>query len=277
MMKAELAVGAPIAKYSGMPGGGTGELTNVESMADRREKIQQRISTALEEANRLDHIVSMVERSINLLPSEDRMIIEMRFKENKSWMMIADKLSYAEKWTARKGHRAIKAITRMLFGDVAFPGICICNLIKGNRPGVKDLGKLPSLLLCRILGAEHSSHCGFGYQPRRSRLACFFLREPWGGFLVPRTGLANSHNGLAPKSGRLRHGHNFIQCVHDIPHFKRLIMDSIMLIPIKTIIRFCFVSILIVLSSLVDYNEEVKGLSTPPQPVRHVHFSNASI
>lgn len=122
MLKAELAVGAPIAKYSGMPGGGTGELTNVESMADRREKIQQRISTALEEANRLDHIVSMVERSINLLPSEDRMIIEMRFKENKSWMMIADQLSYSEKWTARKGHRAIKAITRMLFGDVAFPG-----------------------------------------------------------------------------------------------------------------------------------------------------------
>ncbi len=122
LWKSELSIGAPIAKYSAMPGGGTGELTSTESAAAHRESIQQRINTALKEAERLEHIVNMVERSIELLPTEDRLIIEMRFKENKSWMMIASELNYSEKWTARKGNRAIKAIARMLFGDIAFPG-----------------------------------------------------------------------------------------------------------------------------------------------------------
>lgn len=122
MWKAELSIGAPIAKYSAMPGSGTGDLTSTESAAAHREKIQERIVTAMKEADRLDHIVSMVERSINLLPTEDRMIIEMRFREGRSWMQIADTLNYSEKWTAKKGNKAIKSIARMLFGDIAFPG-----------------------------------------------------------------------------------------------------------------------------------------------------------
>lgn len=122
MWKSELSIDVPIAKYSGMPGGGTGDLTSTESAAAHREDKKKRISTALKEAERLDHIVSMVERSINLLSTEDRLIIEMRFREHKSWMQIGDELNYSEKWTARKGNRAVKAIARMLFGDVAFPG-----------------------------------------------------------------------------------------------------------------------------------------------------------
>ena len=122
MWKAELAaINAPIARYSAMPGGGAAELNSVESLVARREKIQQCIYIVTEEANRLEHIINMVERSVSLLPADDRKILEMRFKENKSWLMIADELHFSEKWVSKKGSKAIKAVAKMLFGDAAIP------------------------------------------------------------------------------------------------------------------------------------------------------------
>lgn len=122
LWREELSIDVPITRYSTMPGGGSGDLTSTESAAAHRENIKHRIAIALREAERLDHIVNMVERSINLLATEDRLIIEMRFKEHKSWMQIGDELNYSEKWAAKKGNKAIKSIARMLFGDIACPG-----------------------------------------------------------------------------------------------------------------------------------------------------------
>lgn len=114
-------IAAPIAKYSGMPGGGSSELNAVERFASRRMERKAKIAQLKADKAELARVVSKIERAINSLDNESADIIKSYYISNKSWLEIANKHHYSEEWTRKKSNKAIKRMALFIFGMKAMP------------------------------------------------------------------------------------------------------------------------------------------------------------
>lgn len=117
MARADADINAPIAQYGEKMGTGHQELNGVEAKAARRESVYQMINTLEIEAGRLEHICNMVERSLEMLGTADRNLIEMHYFEGMSWRQVAAQEYLTEKWVSKKGAGVVREIAKMIFGS----------------------------------------------------------------------------------------------------------------------------------------------------------------
>lgn len=125
MLASEIAsdddVAAPIAKYSGMPGGGNSELNAVECSVAHRIACETKIAQLKADKAELVRVVSKIDRAINSLDNESADIIKSYYVNNKSWQEIANKHHYSEEWSRKKSNKAIKRMALFIFGMKAMP------------------------------------------------------------------------------------------------------------------------------------------------------------
>ena len=85
----DTAISAPIANYSGMPGGGTGELTTVEAAAANQEARRNEISLLEQDYKELSLVMLKVKRALASLGEEEREILTDHYVNNKKWTAIS--------------------------------------------------------------------------------------------------------------------------------------------------------------------------------------------
>ena len=114
---AELAsIPVAVSKYGGEPGGGTGELNTVESLANRRMKFTERALSIEQDTRELKRVMKNIDTAIRSLDDESRQLVEMHYICGKTWMEVADALGYSESGAKQKGYRAITKVATVLFG-----------------------------------------------------------------------------------------------------------------------------------------------------------------
>ncbi len=113
-------VAAPIANYSGMPGGGSGELTTVENFAARREELCQRIIRLKNDYQEISLQVQKIKRALEALEEEERYIVEQHYILHRKWVQVATKGFCSVPGARQKGKKIIKKIALMIFGQKAW-------------------------------------------------------------------------------------------------------------------------------------------------------------
>jgi DNA-directed RNA polymerase specialized sigma subunit len=112
---------APIAKYDGMPRGGSGELNAVEAAAQDRIRRQQAIYKEMLNRDEVQRILDRVDRALRSLPEEDREVLIEFYIDKRSWDEIGYSRGYSERWARDKGGKALKAVAFFIFGVRAQP------------------------------------------------------------------------------------------------------------------------------------------------------------
>lgn len=112
---------APIAKYTGMPGGGNPALNSVESSTARRLEKERQIKRIKNDIAELERVVAKIDRAISSLDRESADIIRLYYLDKRSWVEIAAKYHYSEEWTRKKSNKAIRRMALIIFGVKAMP------------------------------------------------------------------------------------------------------------------------------------------------------------
>lgn len=112
---------APIAKYDGMPRGGSSPLTAVESAAQDRIRRQYAIYQERLNRDEVQRILDRINRALHSLPQEEREVLTEFYIEKKSWDQIGDSHHYSERWARDKGGKALKTMAFFIFGVRANP------------------------------------------------------------------------------------------------------------------------------------------------------------
>jgi hypothetical protein len=112
---------APIAKYDGMPRGGSGELNAVELAAQERIRRQNAIYRERLNRDELQRILDRIDRALRILPQEDREVLVEFYIENQPWDKIGNSRNYSERWARDKGGKALKSLAFFIFGVRAKP------------------------------------------------------------------------------------------------------------------------------------------------------------
>ena len=112
---------APIAKYDGMPRGGSAPLTAVESAAQDRIRREHAIYKEKLNRDEIQRILDRVDRALHSLDQEGREVLEEFYIEKKSWEQIGNDHHYSERWARDKGGKALKAVAFFIFGVRADP------------------------------------------------------------------------------------------------------------------------------------------------------------
>ena len=116
----ELAsVPVAVSKYGGEPGGGTGELNSVESLAERRIKLNKRAAAIEQDINELRRVMRNVDPALHALEDETMRIVDVHYIQGHTWMETAYAFDYSESAVKQKGYRAIGKIAEILFGRKA--------------------------------------------------------------------------------------------------------------------------------------------------------------
>jgi DNA-directed RNA polymerase specialized sigma subunit len=112
---------APIAKYDGMPRGGSSPLTAVESAA--QDRIRRKYAICQEQLNRdeVQRIIDRINRALHSLPQEEREVLTEFYIEQQSWEQIGDSHHYSERWARDKAGKALKNMAFFIFGVRARP------------------------------------------------------------------------------------------------------------------------------------------------------------
>ena len=110
----QLEAVAPIAKYGDdITAGGNSELT--AKKAQYKAKIVE-LQNRLEIINR---IIKKVDRSIEGLEDEEKRIVISFYLDNKTWREIAQRNYISEQWAKKCRNKAVRRLSRMLFGLTA--------------------------------------------------------------------------------------------------------------------------------------------------------------
>ena len=122
MLRCELGKGdegitAPVVQYGVDRGNGYSELNSVEARVASRKRKLELIAKVEADLEGLEHICSMIERSVGMLSDRDRALIELHYFEGMSWSQVADREYITEKWASKRGAHAVRAVAGMLFGD----------------------------------------------------------------------------------------------------------------------------------------------------------------
>lgn len=109
-------VAASISKYGDDTIGGTSELNTVESAVYRHEIIEKRISEMRANVTDIERIIRKVNRAIEGLSKENKQLITAYYIDGKNWQEIGKDNYFTEKWARDKGNKAIKELSKMIFG-----------------------------------------------------------------------------------------------------------------------------------------------------------------
>lgn len=101
--------------------GGRGELTSTEAAAARRIKLEGNIATMRMRRDEMSRTIRAIDRALESLNDEDVELIEGRYIRGLSWMEIAERMNYTEKWAREKGGKVLRDVALMLFGVVVRP------------------------------------------------------------------------------------------------------------------------------------------------------------
>ena len=112
---------APIAKYDGMPRGGSSSLNAVESAAQDRIRRQYAIYQERLNRDEVQRILDRIDRALHSLPQEEMEVLTEFYIEKKSWDQIGDSHHYSERWARDKGGKALKTVAFFIFGMRAKP------------------------------------------------------------------------------------------------------------------------------------------------------------
>lgn len=116
----EAEVAAPISNYSGLPGGGSGELTTVENFAARREELCYKIMRLKNDYREISLRVEKIKRAIAALGDEERYIVEQHYIFHRGWVQVATKGFCSVPGARQRGKKAVRKIALMIFGQKAW-------------------------------------------------------------------------------------------------------------------------------------------------------------
>lgn len=112
---------APISKYGESSGDRNNEFTVVEAFVIKREQCQAKIIEIQNNLNVINRIIKKIDRAIEGLGDLDRKVIVAYYFDNKSWREIAQKNYISEQWAKERRNKAVKQVSRMIFGVTAIP------------------------------------------------------------------------------------------------------------------------------------------------------------
>lgn len=106
-----------ISKYSAEAGGGYNELSQTESSVDRRIKLEGDLAKIEFNLKILKGKIEKIDRSLAALNPDSKNIIEKRFFDTYDWWQIARLTNYSERWCQRINSKAVKELSKMIFGS----------------------------------------------------------------------------------------------------------------------------------------------------------------
>ena len=113
----QLEAVAPIAKYGDdITAGGNSELTAVEAYTAKKAQYKAKIIELQNRLEIINRIIKKVDRSIDGL--EKRIVISF-YLDNKTWREIAQRNYISEQWAKKCRNKAVRRLSRMLFGLTA--------------------------------------------------------------------------------------------------------------------------------------------------------------
>lgn len=114
-IKAILAdVSVAISRYGTEPGGGSSELNAVESAANQRLKVSQRLHELERERLELSGLLTRIDRALDMLDDRDRYIVKAHYIDGMRWQDIAMHCYYSEHGVRNRAYRALSAISDMV-------------------------------------------------------------------------------------------------------------------------------------------------------------------
>lgn len=113
-------------------GSGRGELTSTEAAAARRIKLEGNIAAMRMRRDEMSRTIRAIDRALKSLNDEDVELIEGRYIRGLSWMEIAERMNYTEKWAREKGGKVLRDVALMLFGVIERPAQMKLSIFKHN-------------------------------------------------------------------------------------------------------------------------------------------------
>ena len=121
VLKNDSTLAAPIAKYGDASSGGYSELNVLERQAAHRIRMEQRLTSMMQDLTEVTRIVDKVNRAVDALDLNDQKIIQAYYMNGKSWGEISDVMHYSEKWARERGAKATREIAFIIFDMRARP------------------------------------------------------------------------------------------------------------------------------------------------------------
>ena len=101
--------------------GGTRELTTTEAAAARRIKLEGHIADMRIRRDKIERMIRVIDRAFESLDDADVELLQLRYMGGLSWVEVAERLNYTEKWAQEKGGKVLRDVALMLFGVVVRP------------------------------------------------------------------------------------------------------------------------------------------------------------
>ena len=101
--------------------GGTRELTSTEAAAVKRIRLEGRIADMKARRDEIERTVRAIDRAFESLDDADVELLQLRYMGGLSWVEVAERLNYTEKWAQEKGGKVLRDVALMLFGVVVRP------------------------------------------------------------------------------------------------------------------------------------------------------------
>ena len=100
---------------------GTRELTSTEEAAARRIRLEERIADMKARRDEIERTVRAIDRAFESLDDADVELLQLRYMGGLSWVEVAERLNYTEKWAQEKGGKVLRDVALMVFGVVVRP------------------------------------------------------------------------------------------------------------------------------------------------------------
>jgi hypothetical protein len=114
---------APIARYDGMPRGGSGQLTAVEGAAAEVIRTENEIKKLEQELKIVTLQVKRIDSALNALRPEIKALLINRYVERKHWYECGEEYRHNDKKARRTASKAVKELATYLFGIRAKEGL----------------------------------------------------------------------------------------------------------------------------------------------------------
>lgn len=125
-VKAEIAAaGDPRTSKLGSTGGGYHLLNDVESRADRRERLAARYHELDRNQKQMALYLRRVDRALSILSEQEREIVRKKYMDGKTWVAVAMSAGYSEQGCRRVAWRALERIAPVIDCDVVRPWWCV--------------------------------------------------------------------------------------------------------------------------------------------------------
>lgn len=114
--KAEIAAASDprVNKYGGSAGGGYHLLSEVESQADRRDKLGQKYRRLECERVKMANYLRRVDRALSILTEQEREIVRAKYIDGSTWVKVALSVGYSEGGCRRIARRAVERIAPVM-------------------------------------------------------------------------------------------------------------------------------------------------------------------